>query len=379
MRWMLPLILLLGCPSTATEPVVEDPEPLPWTAPEEPGPYGVGARTLQWFDARDKLLTAELWYPADVEPGSEGDDYGLVSRTGIAHRDADGDLRGAPHPLIAFSHGFGGVRYQSTFLTEHLASHGFVVVAVDHPTNTLFDLDEDNAAQVASERPMDVSASVDRIHELAEGGWFGLRDLVDPEAGYGMLGHSFGGWTSMAVAGGRVDPAFAETWCAEHDDAACGFLGDLSVVDDISQAAPDPRVVATVALAPGAWYTFGEDGLDDIATPLILGGDLDGDMPYDGEIVPLYEHIGAPDKALLTLHRAAHWGFTDLCGTLPVDAFDDCQGEEGGYIDPSVSAAITNEATTAWFGLHLAGDDRGMASIGPERWNVEGVTSWRSP
>ena len=375
MRLMLPLLLVLGCsaPPPEGEPT---PAPLPYNDPAELGPYGVGARSFTWFDGRDKLLTAELWYPADVEPGSEGDDYGPISRTGIAHRDAEPDLRGAPWPLVAFSHGFGGVRYQSTLLTEHLASHGFVVVAVDHPRNTLFDLDEDAGAQVASERPADVSASVDRVHEVAANGWFGLRDLVDPEAGFGMLGHSFGGWTTMAVAGGLIDPAHAASWCAEHDDPACGFLGDIGDVDDAGQARPDPRVVASVALAPGAWYTFGPEGPGDIATPLILGGDRDGDMPYDEEILPLYEHISSPDKALLTLHGAGHWGFTDLCTTLQVDAFDDCQGAEGGFLDPEISAAITNEATTAWFQVHLAGEERAAGSIDPARWAEHADATW---
>ncbi len=250
MRWLLPFLLLLGCPESDPEP---DPSPLPWTEPGDVGPYGVGTRTMTWFDERGTLLTAELWYPAEVEPGSPGDDYGDVSVAGIAHRDADGDLRGAPWPLIAFSHGYGGMRYQSTFLTEHLASHGFVVVAPDHPRNTLFDLDADASAEVAAARPTDVRLAVDRAHELATEGWFGLVDLVDPEAGYGMLGHSFGGWTTIAVSGGVLDPEHFATWCTEHDDPACGFIGDLSSLSELSTAAPNPRVVASVALAPGAW------------------------------------------------------------------------------------------------------------------------------
>ncbi len=376
MRWMLPFLFLLGCPEP---PPAEEPTPappLPWTAPGEPGPFGVGARTFQWFDARDKLMTAELWYPAQVEPGSAGDDYGPISRSGIAHRDATPDLRGAPWPLIAFSHGYGGVRYQSTFLTEHLASHGFVVVAVDHNRNTLFDLDEDAGAAVAAERPRDVSVAIDRIHEAAAEGWFGLEGVVDPDAGFGMLGHSFGGWTTIALGGGHVDPAHAGTWCDEHDEVGCNFLGDLAAVTDTSQAQPDPRVVASVALAPGAWYTFGPEGPGDVVTPLILGGDQDGDMPYDREIVPLYERITSADKALLTIHRAGHWGFSDLCTTLNVDALEDCQGEAGGFVEPSVTAAITNEATTAWFQVHLAGDDRAAPSLDPARWAEHPDASW---
>ena len=45
-----------------------------------------------------------------------------------------------PHPLIVFSHGNSGFRRQSTFLTTHLASRGFVVAAPDHTGNTLFEM-----------------------------------------------------------------------------------------------------------------------------------------------------------------------------------------------------------------------------------------------
>src|SRR5207249_11066554 len=44
------------------------------------------------------------------------------------------------HPLVAFSHGYGGHRGQSTFLCTHLSSHGFVVGAMDHTGNTMLEV-----------------------------------------------------------------------------------------------------------------------------------------------------------------------------------------------------------------------------------------------
>jgi dienelactone hydrolase len=41
----------------------------------------------------------------------------------------------APFPVLLFNHRWGGVRTQDTFLTEDLASHGYVVAAIDHPYN----------------------------------------------------------------------------------------------------------------------------------------------------------------------------------------------------------------------------------------------------
>ena len=55
-------------------------------------------------------------------------------RTVCAKRELGDD---GPYPLIVFSHGNGGLGVQSFFLTEYLASHGYVVVCPDHTGNSL--------------------------------------------------------------------------------------------------------------------------------------------------------------------------------------------------------------------------------------------------
>ena len=45
-----------------------------------------------------------------------------------------------PFPLVVYSHGSGGQRYVSAFLTEALAARGFVVAAADHTGNTALDV-----------------------------------------------------------------------------------------------------------------------------------------------------------------------------------------------------------------------------------------------
>ena len=62
----------------------------------------------------------------------------------VAVRDArlrDADAPAAGWPLIVFSHGSGGMRNGYVFLTEMLASHGYIVMAADHgpaPQNSPF-------------------------------------------------------------------------------------------------------------------------------------------------------------------------------------------------------------------------------------------------
>src|SRR5262245_20642404 len=113
-----------------------------------------------------------------------------------------------PYPLIIFSHGNGGLGVQSFFLTEYLASHGYVVVCPDHTGNALLtelpgglvvrQNGEDGMYNTALEdRVADVSFLVDAMTELdasdPEGRFTGKIDLEN----VGLTGHSFGGLTTL--------------------------------------------------------------------------------------------------------------------------------------------------------------------------------------
>ncbi len=43
-------------------------------------------------------------------------------------------------PVLLFSHGLGTYRSQSTFQVEELASHGYVIAAIQHPYDSTFTL-----------------------------------------------------------------------------------------------------------------------------------------------------------------------------------------------------------------------------------------------
>jgi len=191
------------------------------------GPFPAGVRTV---DERrgDRSLPVEIWYPAtdryagrDVAAATR-DSYDLIPGFPPASQDAVRDAAGRPgrFPLVVFSHGYGGHRRQSTFLCTHLASHGYVVAAVDHTGNTILDIMQavmmrqsgatpPDADAVLEEfivaRPADVSYTIDRVL----GGAGRLECRVDPER-IGAAGHSFGGWTTLAVAASdrRIRAAF---------------------------------------------------------------------------------------------------------------------------------------------------------------------------
>jgi predicted dienelactone hydrolase len=181
--------------------------------PFDRGASPVGVRTLH-PQRGARLLPLEVWYPTtdehagrDLDPATR-DSYDLIPGFPPAWQDAvrDAPVRDGRHPLVVFSHGYGGHRRQSTFLCTHLASHGYVVAAVDHTGNTVLDVmqailatqaggerPEADVLQFIDLRPADVSFAIDSV--LAD-----FAASVDA-ARIGMAGHSFGGWTTLATVG----------------------------------------------------------------------------------------------------------------------------------------------------------------------------------
>lgn len=114
------------------------------------GPFPAGVRTILATDeARGaRSLPIEAWYPATGAHDGQDVDAAMRDRyellPGFPPVDQEAVREAAPragrYPLVAFSHGFGGHRRQTTFLCSHLASHGYVVAAVDHTGNTIVDM-----------------------------------------------------------------------------------------------------------------------------------------------------------------------------------------------------------------------------------------------
>jgi len=197
--------LLQGCADSSSG---GDAAPDPATR----GPYPVGVTRIELFDGtRGRTLLTEIWYPADESvrgaapsPAAEYLPEGLgfladqatIELTAIREAPIAPD---GPFPLIAFSHGSGGIRFQNTFQTEHLASHGYVVVAPDHEGNTFFD-SSGTIEQLRIERPLDIVYLLDAFSGFTADSASRFSGWIDTDAPFGVTGHSFGAFTSFAVA-----------------------------------------------------------------------------------------------------------------------------------------------------------------------------------
>jgi hypothetical protein len=142
------------------------------TLPAPDGPHAVGTVTFSWFEeerperygdhpGEPRELVAQVWYPADdgapVDHApwvEQADRFGAAAarelalppfalgHLGLIRSHATEDVEGAEaapasRPLLLYSHGWRGFRTIHSTLLEALASHGYVVAAVDHTYGSL--------------------------------------------------------------------------------------------------------------------------------------------------------------------------------------------------------------------------------------------------
>jgi len=347
----------------------DDTAPPPAYDPAEPGPYEVGNATILFVDeARydpvtngPRTIPVEFWYPA-VDEASELPRDTLLNFFGqwddelielledegvppeeIANFSAEtGSARNAPpnrdhgpFPVILFSHGNGGTRFQSFTLSEYLAGHGFVVVAPDHTGNSLAAPLPDQLVVFDEKwvfisywyRKGDLKFLIDKLLELSlddrAGPLFGLIDMDR----LGVMGHSFGG----------------------------------TVAVETTKDVPRIRACIDFSSFMFPWFAKPFD-----ASLMWMIGREDNTM---GDIIPLMRfdwRIAPPPKFRLEFYDGGHYTFTDACILVPsiLGEEDGCgMGERrwGGapfeYIEHDYAFSIIDAYATAFFGFNLRGDD----------------------
>ncbi|MFZ5475309.1 MAG: alpha/beta hydrolase family protein [Myxococcota bacterium] len=327
------IALLLAC-------VEEPPEaeaPSAWYAPDAAGPWIAGTEDDVFAGPGDATQPVQVWFPAS-EAGDDPYAYGDGLLEGTAREDAVPDCAEA-RPVLVFSHGNGAMGWQSIFLTEHLATHGWVVVAPDHVGNTIWDSGAP-LGDMALRRPLDVAAAFDWLAETDADGL--LAGCVDPDAGYAVAGHSFGGYTTVAVAGATLDAGASAAWCAEHDDWLCEEFADaMTAAGETAVSLGDPRAWAAVPMAP-AGHEVLVGGLADVAIPmLVLGGSLDTMTPVATQAGAIYGGLAVAPRALGTVDGAGHFAFSDACAI--VSTYEDCHPpyRPDAETHPVISTAVT--------------------------------------
>ncbi len=314
----------------------------PFLAPDAPGPYTPATREATVTPDHGVPLTVQVWYPSNDPAGTPYLYDGLVGGQSTADLPAACDR---VRPVLLFSHGNGGMRWQSIWLTETLAARGWVVVAPDHTFNTVFDMSEAHFAELVFRRPVDIVASYQwLLDDLAAPGG-PLDGCVDEAQGYAMAGHSFGGYTSYVVAGSPIDRDATAAECAQNGGWLCAEVAEYFDAHPESSRVDlsDDRVWAAVPMAPAAFETL-TGGLAEIAVPVLTwGGTRDSLTPVPSTVRPIYAGIQSRPAYLAVIEDAGHYSFSDACALL--DSFPDCAPP---YMPPTEVQAIARVNTVAF-------------------------------
>ncbi len=280
-----------------------------------------------WVDAkRDRNVPAKIYFP----------------KTG------DG-----PFPIIIFSHGLGGTREGYEYLGRHWAGHGYVSVHLQHPGSDdavwrkAAASDRMSAMRKAAadprnalNRPLDISFAIDQLEKLnKENSAFEKR--LDLER-IGVAGHSFGAFTTLAIAGQVFAPALTRQ----------SSLADSRVKAAIPMSAPVPankrqldEVYARIKI-PCLHMTGTED-----ASPI-------GDTKPEERRLP-FDHSHGSDQFLITFQGGDHAIFSGGRRLLP------------NAKDAEFQKMICDGSTAFW-DAYLRGEARAKAWLANEFKNVLG-------
>ncbi|HMG83970.1 MAG TPA: alpha/beta fold hydrolase [Ferruginibacter sp.] len=188
-------------------------------------------------------------------------------------------------PLIIISHGNGGSHLLYRTISNYLAKNGYIVAMLEHYGNNRNNNQLENTNENCILRPKHVSLTID---ELLSDNRLGKSISVNKIA---VIGHSMGGYTALALAGGL--PRTREGQKIE--------------------VSPDPRVRAIVLLAPGTgWFV---NSLQNVTIPiLMLTAEHDQITPdWNAEIVLNY----IPDRSKVIFRKVENAGHFSFLSPFP--------------------------------------------------------------
>lgn len=202
-----------------------------------------GYRTTKVFDQVQKTnLFVAFLYPALAEDRTER--FGPYS-IDVAK---DASMAATELPLIVLSHGNGGTPWAYRDLAKHLAQSGYIVALPEHAGNTRNDNSLEKTASNLENRPRHVSLTIDAAFADPRVGPHLLKQRV------GVIGHSIGAYTALAVAGGKP-------WAAPHETP--------DQQPRPVNVQPDPRVSALVLFMPATfWFVAGS--LKEVNVPILI-------------------------------------------------------------------------------------------------------------
>lgn len=280
-----------------------------------------------WTGTADRPLQTTVWYPA--ASGAKESPW-TVAIFAAGRNALDAPMAAAPArlPLVVVSHGTGGSAVTLAWLAETLASHGYIVAAVNHHGNTAAE-DEPRleGTLVWWDRPRDLTVLIDKLTSDPR-----LGPRIDTGR-IGVAGFSLGGYAALASVGARLSLARFMASCAAPASAALcklppesnGRFSDADVqrllVDDVrvkeamshmEDDYSDRRIRSAFVMAPVFGQAMTTESLAAIAVPvrIVVGSDDLQAVPAVS-VAPIAAAV--PGVSLDVLPSVGHYTFVSVC------------------------------------------------------------------
>jgi predicted dienelactone hydrolase len=349
------------------------------TLPDAPllakrGDFEVGVRTIEVVNKNqlnvlaytaenqnpryDRRLKLEIWYPAVIPSNREAmtvyADEWYTSEAIIYQGRA---LRNAEpvqdkFPLIIVSHGYPGTRYIMSYLTENLASKGYIVAAIDHTESTV--MDQNKFSSTLLNRSLDILFVLDQMAAFSEESSHFLHGRIDAE-NTGLIGYSMGGYGIINAAGGGYSQQGVDlSWGVPG-----GHLSIRQAGNAVFEETRDPRIKAIFAMAPWGAATFWDaETMKGLTVPMFLvAGDYDDVAGFENGIKLFFDWAIHSDRYMLVFKNARHNLATNAYGEHPLVSMKMTADDILRYGEPAWDKYKVNNIVqhfaTAFFGIHL--------------------------
>lgn len=385
----------MGTPTPPSIPGADAPELA------RPGPFGVGVRSVEFVHPaqpdllkanletgevplHDRKLVVDIWYPATVAVSAPRVTYAAsfwgepphpaVSFTvpGVAVRDAPPSSRNLP--LVILSHGYSNAPAAMTWLTENLASKGYVVAGIRHEDANPYVARPVDRAAPSLRRPLDIAFVASQLKRS-------LGGQIDP-ARIALIGYSMGGYGVVTAGGASLDP----------DGPAMkiipgGWMQRFARGKPGAQAITVPGLRAIVAMAPaggGDPSAWGKQGLAEITAPMLLiAGNRDPVVDYTTGAKAIFADAVQSDRYLLTYREAGHAiALNPAPPEMRGSVWDMDWFEDQVWRQDRVNA-INLHFITAFLDVHLRGNpalkpflDVSVSNADDGVWNAPPTTAW---
>jgi predicted dienelactone hydrolase len=263
----------------------------------------------------------------DFDPAKPGK-Y-TVQRTEMTRRDTQrqrdiifdiyhstADVTGTP--LVMLEPGYEADRKFLAYIGQHLASHGFTVVALQHPfaatTQGKITIDKLIPATEFVDRPKDVSFLLNELAQMNQDTTWKNRFNTNRVS---LIGHSLGGYTALALAGGELHLDELRKFCdgssiLERVPADWLQCNATRLPNPSSLSLRDDRIVQVTALNPAIGQIFGKQGLSQVKTPsLIFSSSEDALAPALSQQFQPFTQLPKNPKYLFTAIGPTHLSISD--------------------------------------------------------------------